>query len=64
MAYAGIQEYEQAAAETASALDVARDSGSGRTLREAVTAINALAAASNVPAVRDLLDAVKENAGF
>ncbi|WP_257231885.1 tetratricopeptide repeat protein [Streptomyces sp. Rer75] len=64
MAYAGIQEYEQAAAETASALDVARDSGSGRTLQEAVTAINALAAASNVPAVRDLLDAVKENAGF
>lgn len=47
-----------------SELDVARDSGSGRTLQEAVTAINALAAASNVAAVRDLLDAVKENAGF
>jgi tetratricopeptide (TPR) repeat protein len=64
MAYVGIQEYEQAAAETASVLDMARDSGSGRSLQEAVKAVNALAAASNVPAVRDLLDAVKENAGF
>lgn len=64
MAYVGIREYEQAAAEAASVLDMARGSGSGRTLQEAVTAINALAAASNVPAVRDLLDAVKENAGF
>ncbi|MEU5734289.1 hypothetical protein ABZ797_36090 [Streptomyces antimycoticus] len=64
MAYVGIQEYEQAAAEAAAVLDMARGSGSGRTLQEAVTAVNALAAASNVPAVRDLLDAVKENAGF
>ncbi|MEU0845173.1 hypothetical protein ABZ370_37685 [Streptomyces sp. NPDC005962] len=64
MAYVGIQEYEQAAAESASVLDMARDSGSGRTLQEAVKAVNALAAASNVPAVRDLLDAVKGNAGF
>jgi hypothetical protein len=64
LAYVGIREYEQAAAEAASVLDMARGSGSGRTLQEAVTAINALAAASNVPAVRDLLDAVEENAGF
>ncbi|WP_445515370.1 hypothetical protein [Streptomyces sp. NEAU-174] len=64
MAYVGIQEYEQAAAEAAAVLDMARGSGSGRTLQEAVTAVNALAAASNVPAVRELLDAVKENAGF
>ncbi|MFD8384865.1 hypothetical protein ACFV2X_41160 [Streptomyces sp. NPDC059679] len=63
LAYVGIRDYEQAAAEASVVLDVARGSGSGRTLQEAVTAINALAAES-VPAVRDLLVAVRENAGF
>lgn len=64
MAYVDAQEYEQAAAEAGSALHMARSSGSGRTLQEAVAAINGLAAASNIPAVKDLFGAVKENPGF
>ncbi|GAA0489657.1 hypothetical protein ACFQ2B_25060 [Streptomyces stramineus] len=63
MTYAGIHEYEEAASQAESSLRIARSSGSGRTLQETVAAINSLAMASNVPAVRGLFDAIKENPG-
>jgi tetratricopeptide (TPR) repeat protein len=64
LAYVGVQEYEEAANQAASALSVARSSGSLRTLSEAVSAVNAIGAVHNSPAVSDLFDTIKDNPGF
>lgn len=61
MAYAGIREYDEAAEHAASALSVARGSGSARTMHETVSAINALGAVHASPAVTELFDAMGED---
>ncbi len=60
MAHIGNREYEEAASQAASALEMARSSGSTRTLHEAVSAVNALGAAHSSPAVSELFDAIAE----
>lgn len=60
MAYAGIQEYDEAAKHAASALSVARGSGSARTMHETISAVNALGAVHGSPAVTELFDAIGE----
>lgn len=60
IAYAGINEYDQAAAHAASALSVARSSGSARTMYETVSAVNALGPSDASPAVAELFDAIAE----
>ncbi|WP_338687622.1 XRE family transcriptional regulator [Streptomyces acidiscabies] len=64
LAYTGVQEYDQAAAQAASALSIARASGSMRTMRETVTAANALGRVHTSQAVTELFDAIEEGTGF
>ncbi|MFJ5306206.1 hypothetical protein [Streptomyces sp. NPDC088350] len=64
LAYAGIREYDSAAAQATSALSVARSSGSLRTMHETVSAVNALGEVQTSQAVSQLFDAIKEEGNF
>ncbi|MDH6626262.1 tetratricopeptide (TPR) repeat protein [Streptomyces sp. LBL] len=64
LAYAGIREYDSAAAQATSALSIARSSGSLRTMHETVFAVNALGEVHTSQAVSQLFDAIKEERGF
>ncbi|MEX3105550.1 MULTISPECIES: hypothetical protein [unclassified Streptomyces] len=64
LAYTGVQEYDQAAAQAASALSIAQASGSMRTMRETVTAVNALGRVHTSQTVTELFDAIEEGTGF
>ncbi|MFB7495875.1 hypothetical protein ACFC09_14425 [Streptomyces sp. NPDC056161] len=64
MAYAGIGEYDAAATEAASALQIARISGSTRTLNEAVSVANAIGVKCDSPAVANLITAVRSETEF
>jgi tetratricopeptide (TPR) repeat protein len=64
MAYVGIQEYDEAATQAASALSIARSSGSVRTMYETVAAVNVLEVAHASPAISELFDAIREKPGF
>ena len=55
---------DQAAAQAASALSIAQASGSMRTMRETVTAVNALGRVHTSQAVTELFDAIEEGTGF
>jgi tetratricopeptide (TPR) repeat protein len=64
MAYTEVQRYEEAAEQVASALSIARSSGSSRTMYETVAAVNALGAAHPSATVSELFDAIGENPEF
>ncbi len=64
LAYAGIREYDSAAVQAASALSVARSSGSLRTMHETVSAVNSLGEVHTSQAVSQLFDAIREEGGF
>lgn len=64
MAYASVQRYDESAAQAASALAVARSSGSMRTMRELALAVDTLGTARNSPAVSTLFDAIREESEF
>ncbi|MFI6702044.1 hypothetical protein ACIBJC_24265 [Streptomyces sp. NPDC050509] len=64
MAYAGIKAYDEAATQATSALDIARSSGSARTMDETMAAANTLRAAPASRAVSELLETIKEESGF
>lgn len=64
LAYAGIREYDSAAAQAASALSIARSSGSLRTMHETVSAVDALGEVHTSRAVSQLFDAIKEEGNF
>ncbi|MFF3755338.1 hypothetical protein ACFYYH_33675 [Streptomyces sp. NPDC002018] len=64
LAYAGIREYDSSAAQAASALRIARSSGSIRTMRETVSAVNALGEVHTSQAVSRLFEAIKEGTDF
>ncbi|MEU6223041.1 hypothetical protein [Streptomyces sp. NPDC047042] len=64
LAYAGMREYDSAAAQATSALSIARSSGSLRTLHETVYAVNALGRGHTSQAVSQLFDAIKEEGNF
>ncbi|WP_405816390.1 hypothetical protein OG241_17545 [Streptomyces sp. NBC_01390] len=60
LAYAGVREYDSAAAQATSALSIARSSGSLRTMHETVFAVNALGEVHTSQSVSQLFDAIKE----
>lgn len=60
MAYAGIQKYDESAAQAASALAVASSSGSIRTMNEAVKAVNTLGETHASSVVSTLFETIKE----
>jgi tetratricopeptide (TPR) repeat protein len=64
VAYIGIREYEEAANSAALALDVARSSGSVRTLNEVLSAVNALGSAPSSATASELFDAIRETPEF
>ncbi|MFD8965664.1 hypothetical protein ACFV0C_11750 [Streptomyces sp. NPDC059568] len=64
LAYAGIREYDSAAAQAASALSIARSSGSLRTMHETASAVNALREVHTSRAVSQLFDAIRGEADF
>lgn len=64
LAYAGIREYDSAAAQATSALGIARSSGSLRTMHETISAVNALGDVQTSQAVSQLFDAIKEEGSF
>jgi hypothetical protein len=64
LAYAGMREYDSAAAQATSALSIARSSGSLRTMHETVSAVNALGEGHTSQAVSQLFDAIKEEGSF
>lgn len=64
MAYAGVQRYDESAAQATSAFAVARSSGSMRTMREVALAVDTLGMVRNSPAVSTLFDAIREESEF
>ncbi|MEH0423568.1 hypothetical protein [Streptomyces sp. B21-083] len=64
LAYAGMREYDSAAAQASSALRIARSSGSLRTMHETVSAVNALGEVHTSHAVSQLFDAIQEEGNF
>ena len=64
MAYVGVGEYDAAATQAASALRIARSSGSARTLNEAVSVANSIGTKCDSPAVTNLLAAIKDETEF
>ncbi|WP_247614958.1 hypothetical protein [Streptomyces tagetis] len=64
LAYVGTREYDSAAAKAASALSIARSSGSLRTMHETVSAINALGEVHTSQAVSQLFDTIEEEGNF
>lgn len=64
LAYAGMREYDSAAAQATSALGIARSSGSLRTMHETISAVNALGDVQTSQAVSQLFDAIKEEGNF
>ncbi|WP_327236894.1 hypothetical protein OG349_26055 [Streptomyces sp. NBC_01317] len=64
LAYAKIREYDSAAAQAASALSMARSSGSLRTMHESVSAVNTLGEVHTSQAVSQLFDTIKEEGSF
>lgn len=61
-AYTGVRKYDEAAAQAASSLSVAQASGSTRTLKETVEAVNALGGVYSSRTVSELFDAISEGA--
>jgi tetratricopeptide (TPR) repeat protein len=64
MAYTGIRKYDEAAGQAASALGIARSSGSARTLYETAAAVNTLGAVHTSAAVSELFDAIGRDPEF
>ncbi|MFE7126007.1 hypothetical protein [Streptomyces sp. NPDC057617] len=62
LAYAGVREYDSAAAQATSALSIARSSGSVRTMHETVSAVNALGEVQTSQAVSQLFEEIREGA--